>query len=73
MITDVDGLAIIAALVANPAVTISQFRSRIQIDLPSLTRLPRSSGFPDFYYNSPNLNTGGLVSDFTSYGLTADS
>ncbi|KAL7416740.1 peptidase S8/S53 domain-containing protein [Mrakia frigida] len=52
MITDVDGLAIIAALVANPAVTIS---------------------FPDFYYNSPNLNTGGLVSDFTSYGLTADS
>lgn len=28
--------------------------------------------FPDFYYNNPNPKTGGLVSDFTSYGMTAD-
>ncbi|KAL7414365.1 peptidase S8/S53 domain-containing protein [Mrakia frigida] len=52
VITNSDGLAIAAAVAADPTVTIS---------------------FPDRYYNSPNTATGGLVSDFTSYGLTADA
>lgn len=76
VITDVDGQAIAAAVAADATVTISENPSFLSLSLDFLAdplHLIFDPGFPDQYYNSANTATGGLVSDFTSYGLTADA